>query len=399
MYGGDIPMRKLIVLIFFVISCPVWAMNQTSIDLLSTPTLLLSQGRYAQAATLMHQQANRALSLEHKIGTQEMWQTAGLADALAAMAAEKAKDPAAYEYWSNSVRYFLMGGSNWNQYSQQLLIDYKAFDARFSIATNSGGPTAFVDDAWIQFASLIDIWEQKLDFFRYESPSAGLIQKQPTNTLPTPRSAKPSGEQLKQYTPNSKLMLNKDFSNKQTFVVEPVVAPVSQQKTTEPEQDLTGQIVTPKGSVQGIESTTQQQFSGGEVNSTKGSFHSPITPVVSQAKAQQQAQQGATNASSNPDELPVESNDISAQTGKAVTVMTPLGAPEPIVETNISNSGEVQPVTQDGGESSKGNLGEESTSSAVQPASAIPKGNIGLAPTPAVQAIQRRSFAPTEDNQ
>lgn len=395
-------MRKLIVLIFFVISCPVWAMNQTSIDLLSTPTLLLSQGRYAQAATLMHQQANRALSLEHKIGTQEMWQTAGLADALAAMAAEKAKDPAAYEYWSNSVRYFLMGGSNWNQYSQQLLIDYKAFDARFSIATNSGGPTAFVDDAWIQFASLIDIWEQKLDFFRYESPSAGLIQKQPTNTLPTPRSAKPSGEQLKQYTPNSKLILNKDFSNKQTFVVEPTVEPVPQQKTTQPEQDLTGQIVTPKGSVQGIESTTQQQFSGGEVNSTKGSFHSPITPVVSQAKAQQQAQQGATNASSKPGEAsvnPVESSDISTQPQKAITVMTPLGTPEPIVETNISISEEVKPVTQDGGESSKGKLGEELTSSAVQPASAIPKGNIGLAPTPTVQAIQRRSFAPTEDNQ
>ena len=89
-------MRRLITLILFAVSFPTWALNQTSIDLLSTPTLLLSQGRYSQAATLMHQQANRALSLESQIGTKEMWQTAALADALAAMAAEKVEDPVAY---------------------------------------------------------------------------------------------------------------------------------------------------------------------------------------------------------------------------------------------------------------------------------------------------------------
>ncbi|WP_446577679.1 hypothetical protein [Vibrio fortis] len=332
-----------------------------------------------------------------------MWQTAALADALAAMAAEKVEDPVAYEYWSNSVRYFLMGGSNWNQYRQQLQVDYKAFDAQFSIATNSDGPSAYVDDAWIQFSSLIDIWDQKLNFFRYESPSAGLIRKQPANTIPTASGPRTSGEQLKQYTPNSKLMLNKDFSNKQTFIVEPTENPVTEKSVIQEQQDLTGQIVTPKGSVQGTEGTTQQQFSGGKVSSTKGSFHSPITPVVSQATAQKQAQQtvssaplksGETNANS------AESGDATISNETGVTVITPLGTPEVIVETNVSNTQELNsPSSQQVATTSIEPAMTQTPVVAELPASAIPKGNLGQAPVPAVQAIQRRSFAPVEDNQ
>lgn len=396
-------MRRLITLILFAVSFPTWALSQTSIDLLSTPTLLLSQGRYSQAATLMHQQANRALSLESQIGTKEMWQTAALADALAAMAAEKVEDPVAYEYWSNSVRYFLMGGSNWNQYRQQLQVDYKAFDAQFSIATNSDGPSAYVDDAWIQFSSLIDIWDQKLNFFRYESPSAGLIRKQPANTIPTASGPRSSGEQLKQYTPNSKLMLNKDFSNKQTFIVEPTENPVTEKSVIQEQQDLTGQIVTPKGSVQGTEGTTQQQFSGGKVSSTKGSFHSPITPVVLQATAQKQAQQTVTSAPLKSDETNVnsaESSDVTISNETGVTVITPLGTSEAIVETNVSNTQELNsPSSQQVATTSIEPTMKETPVVAEPPASAIPKGNLGQAPLPAVQAIQRRSFAPVEDNQ
>ncbi|MFM2580902.1 hypothetical protein AAFX18_18835 [Vibrio fortis] len=396
-------MRRLITLILFAVSFPTWALSQISIDLLSTPTLLLSQGRYSQAATLMHQQANRALSLESQIGTKEMWQTAALADALAAMAAEKVEDPVAYEYWSNSVRYFLMGGSNWNQYRQQLQVDYKAFDAQFSIATNSDGPSAYVDDAWIQFSSLIDIWDQKLNFFRYESPSAGLIRKQPANTIPTASAPRSSGEQLKQYTPNSKLMLNKDFSNKQTFIVEPTENPVTEKSVIQEQQDLTGQIVTPKGSVQGTEGTTQQQFSGGKVSSTKGSFHSPITPVVSQATAQKQAQQTVSSAPLKSGETNVnsaESSDATISNETGVTIITPLGTPEAIVETNVSNTQELNsPSSQQVATTSVEPAMTETPVIAEPPASAIPKGNLGQAPVPAVQAIQRRSFAPVEDNQ
>ena len=396
-------MRRLVTLILFAVSFPTWALNQTSIDLLSTPTLLLSQGRYSQAATLMHQQANRALSLESQIGTQEMWQTAALADALAAMAAEKVEDPVAYEYWSNSVRYFLMGGSNWNQYRQQLQVDYKAFDAQFSIATNSDGPSAYVDDAWIQFSSLIDIWDQKLNFFRYESPSAGLIRKQPAKTIPTASAPRSSGEQLKQYTPNSKLMLNKDFSNKQTFIVEPTENPVTEKSVIQEQQDLTGQIVTPKGSVQGTEGTTQQQFSGGKVSSTKGSFHSPITPVVSQATAQKQAQQAVPSAPLKSDETNVnsaESSDATISNETGVTVITPLGTPEAIVETNVSNTQELNsPSAAQVATTSVEPVMAETSVEAELPASAIPKGNLGQAPVQKVQAIQRRSFAPVEDNQ
>lgn len=396
-------MRRLITLILFAVSFPTWALNQTSIDLLSTPTLLLSQGRYSQAATLMHQQANRALSLESQIGTKEMWQTAALADALAAMAAEKVEDPVAYEYWSNSVRYFLMGGSNWIQYRQQLQVDYKAFDAQFSIATNSDAPSAYVDDAWIQFSSLIDIWDQKLNFFRYESPSVGLIRKQPANTIPTASAPRSSGEQLKQYTPNSKLMLNKDFSNKQTFIVEPTENPITEKSVIQEQQDLSGQIVTPKGSVQGTEGTTQQQFSGGKVSSTKGSFHSPITPVVPQAAAQKEAQQAVPSVSLKPDEaavISVESDDVKVSNETGVTVITPLGTPQAIVETNVSNTQELNSPSVD--QVATTNVEPAMTETPVvaePPASAIPKGNLGQAPVPKVQAIQRRSFAPVEDNQ
>jgi hypothetical protein len=41
----------------------------------------------------------------------------------------------------------------------------------------------------------------------------------------------------------------------------------------------------------------------------------------------------------------------------------------------------------------------ETSVEAELPANAIPKGNLGQAPVPKVQAIQRRSFAPVEDNQ
>jgi len=395
-------MRSLIVLILFAASFPVWALSQTSIDLLSTPTLLLSQGRYTQAASLMHQQANRALSLEHKIGTQEMWQTAGLADALAAMAAEKVEDPVAYEYWSNSVRYFLMGGSKWGVYRQQLQVDYKAFDARFSIATNSGGPSAYVDDAWIQFSSLIDIWDQKLDFFRYESPSAGLIRKQPANPIPTESVLKPSGEQLKQYTPNSKLMLDKDFAGKQTFIVEPTETSTTRQNVTQ-QQDLTGQMVTPKGSVQGTAGTTPQQFSGGKVSSTKGSFHSPITPVSSQPPAQQQVQQGVSRLSKTPHEATIpaaENKDGTTSSEEGVAVFTPLGTAEPIIETSISHTSGLPSTSEQQATTNADTTTQQNLELTTPSVNAIPKGNIGqAAPVPAVQAIQRRSFAPVEDNQ
>ena len=385
-------------ILLLVMSFPSYALNQASIDLLSTPTLMVSQGRYIQAANLMHQQANRALSMEPKLGTKQMWLTAGLADALAAIAAEKSQDPIAYEYWSNSVRYFLMGGSNWLEYKQQLQSEYNQFNARFSVATNSGDASGFMNDSWVQLSSLIDIWDQKLGVFNYDAPATGLIASPPPQVKGSNRPLA-KGDQLKQYTPNGKLMLNNEFSNKPTFVVEP--SPTS--KSTNSEVKAANPQTSNLSGASGEGSNVVQRAStGGTINYSGSDIHSPKSRVHPQAEVvtsdfsttnelpttqessstkELSANEPVDNKASHPANQQVKSKSAESPNGndeiQPVVIISPLGDVEPISESNVqSTPPEPHPV-------------ETKT---------IPKGNLGLNSAPAVEAVQRRSFIPvTED--
>jgi len=207
------------------------ALQQASIDMLGSPTLLLAQGRYAQASNSFHNQANKTMGLERQLGREQMWQTAGLLEALAAMSAEKVEDPTAYEYWSNSVRYFLISGSSWEELRLTFRQSFEQSNSRVAAGSIQGDIGYDVDDQWLQLLSLIEIWESKLGFFGYDSPKPGLMTKQAQPSSGIPRSA--SGQQLKQYSPNSKLMIGNSFSSKQTFIVAPTVTQNEKQEVEE----------------------------------------------------------------------------------------------------------------------------------------------------------------------
>ncbi|NOH79683.1 hypothetical protein F0231_07985 [Vibrio sp. RE86] len=223
-------MKQYLLLLILFSSSFAWSFEQPAVDLMTTPTLLLSQGRYAQASSAFHTQANKALVLEKSIGREEMWRAAGLLEAIAAMSAEKQSDPAAYEYWANSVRYFLMGGTTWEELKRSIRQDYEQVSSIIGVNIVPGDSGFTVDDATLQFYSFVEIWDTKLQFFLYNAPKSGLINQAQTNlAAPSTESNSTTGQQLKQYSPNSKLMIGNNFSEKQSFVVAPSEVEMTQQ--------------------------------------------------------------------------------------------------------------------------------------------------------------------------
>ncbi|MDK9805949.1 hypothetical protein [Vibrio sp. D406a] len=196
------------------------ALESAAIDLLTKPTLLLNQGRYRQAAQSFHQQANLALSKELQLGSEQMWQVAGLADGLASISAERAEDPVAYEYWSNSIRYFLMGGSDWQTLQQQLHQEVE--QANTSLKSNLSPDSGYqVDSNWLALLALVEVWEEKLGFLSFTSPKVGLLKERQATLQESSRSPQQASVQLRQYTPDGQLNINSGFESKSTFVMEP----------------------------------------------------------------------------------------------------------------------------------------------------------------------------------
>ncbi|RJX71395.1 hypothetical protein DZ860_10650 [Vibrio sinensis] len=221
----------ILIAIFFSVSS--WAVNKQVSDALMSPTLLLNQNRYAQAANTFHVQTNRMLTLESQLGAKKMWQAAGLAEVLAASSAEKNGDPIAYEYWANSVRYFLMGGSSWQQMQSQLHQQFEQANTQLNVNMTQGGVGANVDNDWLQLLSLLEVWDNKLGFFSYQSPSSELASKVVQPQLAPQNSTQPtrSGEQLKQYQPTKKLQITSGFRHTQTFT--PQVVPENSENKRE----------------------------------------------------------------------------------------------------------------------------------------------------------------------
>ncbi|MFA0415093.1 hypothetical protein AB4520_15025 [Vibrio renipiscarius] len=191
-------------------------LKKSAIDALVTPTLLLGQGRYAQAADSFHQQSTMVLTLERKLGAKAMWQAAGLSEGLAAIAAEKNRDAIAYEYWANSVRYFLMSGSSWDQVQKTLHQEFEQSSTRLQVGISPGDAGVSLDSSWLQLFTLVEVWEDKLGYFSYRSPSSDLaLEAEKSATLGDNSSS--NGAQLRQYAPKKSLQLNEAFKDKQGF--------------------------------------------------------------------------------------------------------------------------------------------------------------------------------------
>ncbi|GAB2648506.1 hypothetical protein [Vibrio panuliri] len=219
-------MRRVLLIILGLIGYVAACAAQTvlpkpAIDALVAPTLILGQGRYAQAADSFHAQSTQVLTLERKLGTKLMWQVAGLAEGLAAIAAEKNQDPMAYEYWANSVRYFLMSGSSWQALQTQLHQEYEQSNSRLQVSMSPGDSGVAVDNAWLELFSIVEVWQERLDYFYYRQPSADLAtqvtQSQQALTGQESQPLPERGAQLRQYVPNNQLNLDSGFTNRQTF--------------------------------------------------------------------------------------------------------------------------------------------------------------------------------------
>ncbi|MCL1049291.1 hypothetical protein L2755_06780 [Shewanella abyssi] len=175
---------------------------------------LLAKGRYPQAATHWHKLSAVLLSNPNKVSRQEMWQSAGLAASLAAIAADKAEDPIAYQYWSDSTRYLLTGGTNWSQIQQQLHQRLETANTQLSVAMQVSDVTSAIDENLDIELTALQLWQEKLNFFSFTTPKLGLNRydanidyrvDQPTQTYTpsTVQSQQPtSGKKLSGYDAN-----------------------------------------------------------------------------------------------------------------------------------------------------------------------------------------------------
>lgn len=242
-------MRKVLLIAFCLLSYSTMSLSQpvlpkTAIDTLVAPTLILNKGRYAQAAESFHNQSNLVLTLERKLGTKLMWQVAGLSEGLAAISAEKNSDPVAYEYWANSVRYFLMSGSSWQEIQSMLHQEFEQSNSRLqaSMVSNEGGVA--VDTFWLELFSLVEVWQEMLNYFGYRQPSSDLAQKTALSQNGGLEQAggaqvKSNGSQLRQYSPTNPLNLKSGFTKKQTFnPIEPLVNAEKSEAIGKTERDV-----------------------------------------------------------------------------------------------------------------------------------------------------------------
>lgn len=351
-------MIRWVCVLILAVSHNVMALNQGSVDLLGSPTLLLSKGRYVQAAASFHQQANKSLTQERQLGAKNMWLTAGLAEGLAAIAAEKSGDPIAYEYWANSVRYFLMGGSDWKSLQQRLHQEYEQSNSRLAVSSGHTDIGYEVDDLWLQMFSLIEVWNERLNYFSYQSPSGGLVKKKQHRQTANEAPNRSEGYQLKQYSPNSKLMLDSGFESKQTFVVEPV---------------LNDSISTT------ADDNSQERNESGEVSALEENVLSSEgkTVVDTPAVSKQRVRGGALYVQIDDEEqehtaIEVLEKEASESSDQDV-ISTPIAERHAIEEEDMGQTRSVKQL-DDSKQISRGNL----ESSTVKP----------------VQASQRRSFVP-----
>ncbi|MGF1685435.1 hypothetical protein L4C36_01905 [Photobacterium japonica] len=146
-------------------------------------THLITLGRYDQAAEQWHRLSLAFLSAEAKLGRKKMWQYAGMSEALAAMAADKANSAVAYQYWADSTRYLMTGGTDWQQMRKKMHRRYEQANTLLSTQLQVADLVSSVDHAWQQELTLLQVWDEKLALFSFSSPQLGLSDNRNGSSL------------------------------------------------------------------------------------------------------------------------------------------------------------------------------------------------------------------------
>ncbi|MDV5168410.1 hypothetical protein [Photobacterium rosenbergii] len=139
---------------------------------------LVNAGRYQQASEQWHRLSILFLSSEAKLGRKRMWQYAGLSAALAAISADKANDAVAYQYWADSTRYLMTGGTNWKQMKKKLHRRYEHANTLLSTQLQVADLASSIDSEWENELAVLQSWDEKLSLFSFESPKLGLADHQ-----------------------------------------------------------------------------------------------------------------------------------------------------------------------------------------------------------------------------
>lgn len=328
-------------------------LHKSAIDTLVTPTLLLGQGRYSQAAESFHGQTMVLLTLERQLGAKEMWQVAGLAEGLAAIAAEKSNNPIAYEYWSNSVRYFLMSGSSWSELQSQLHQEFEQSTTRLQVNMAPGDTGVTIDNTWLQLLSLVEVWQEKLSYFSYRAPSSGLAQQATQQSQQTRTGNNDAnGSQLRQYSPKKQLQLNDAFKGKQVFKPD-VNSKLTDTQPSKASPQQTAPIVTNRIP---NDLSNNKLPSKAKLNPT-----TIVTPIMVDGEIIER-DHGTTANFNGERQMAVKPSSLNPASG-------PNAQPQPVQLTTEQQSGE----------------------------KLISRGNLGAESSKGVEATQRRSFAPTQD--
>jgi len=139
---------------------------------------LVGQGKFKQAAEQWHQLSLVFLRSEAQLGNRNMWQYAGLAEALAAISADKVNSVTAYQYWADSTRFLMTGGTNWQLMRKQLHRRFETINTQLSVFMQVSDLSANSSDSWQQDLSMLQLWNDKLAVFAFVSPKLGLTGKQ-----------------------------------------------------------------------------------------------------------------------------------------------------------------------------------------------------------------------------
>ncbi|OZS44752.1 hypothetical protein [Photobacterium sanguinicancri] len=358
-----------------VIASPV----DVEISLYSKATFLAKSGRYKQAAEQYHRLSILFLSSEAKLGRKNMWQYAGLAEALAAIAADKTNSAKAYQYWADSMRYFMTGGTNWDQMKQKLHMRYEAANTQLSTQLQINDFTATIDEHWQNELDTLQAWDEKLNFFSFTSPQLGLVDRQQVGSSSVNLSGtKPQVGYQPPSSSGKKLSgLNNSFTQNKQF--QPIVTSVPELPTVPDSSEAN--VSTVDGALNQIQNQDAKQTEQGKVeqrNKVSGSqmaasmtparaLEAPVLPAnpnLVQTKSDPQVEQ--QDAGSNVVVLPIDEISFNEQAskGKELTEKAPnQGALEQVPAPNKMQN-------------------------------PMAKGNLATLEDVTVTPLQRRSFSP-----
>ncbi|PSW14454.1 hypothetical protein C9J01_08455 [Photobacterium rosenbergii] len=181
---------------------------------------LVNAGRYQQASEQWHRLTILFLSSEAKLGRKRMWQFAGLSEALAAISADKANDAMAYQYWADSTRYLMTGGTNWKQMRKKLHRRYEHANTLLSTQLQVADLASSIDSEWENELAVLQSWDEKLSLFSFESPKLGLADRQVQAAGVQPVAAIPAVNPVYQPPQGGKKLsgLNTSYSKEQHVI-------------------------------------------------------------------------------------------------------------------------------------------------------------------------------------